>query len=145
VLSAAAGYGLLAGGLFAWKKDLGFESHALKAGLVAFAVMTVFITRDITFIQWCRLTRMRAPVLKGVLFIGLYYAAAIVVCIVAGVHSDSRGQDAYALLTPVGAIQLINSLSLSLYFGIGIQVAVILFLEMAIAGRLRRGGEVVAG
>lgn len=72
-LSAVVGYGLLALGLFARKKDLGFEAEALRVGSIEFLVVLVFITRDITFIQWCRLTRMRAPVLKGVLFLGLYY------------------------------------------------------------------------
>lgn len=51
VLSAAVGYGLLVWGLFVWKNELGFESETLKAGLVEFAVVVIFVTRDIAFIQ----------------------------------------------------------------------------------------------
>jgi len=140
VLSAGVGYGLMVWGLFAWKNELGFESEALKAGLVEFAVVLIFIARDITFIQWCRLTRMRAPVLKGVLFVGLYYVAAIVLSTVVGVYSETQGQNSYALLTPVGAFQtspFSPHFSLEVFVGIGIQLAVIVLLEMAIMARLR--------
>lgn len=61
-------------------------------GSIEFLVVLVFITHDITFIQWCRLTRMRAPVLKGVLFLGLYYLAAIVLATAVGDRSADRGQ-----------------------------------------------------
>jgi ABC-type transport system involved in multi-copper enzyme maturation permease subunit len=138
-LSAVLANGLLVGGLFAWKSDLGFGSVALTVGLVEFMVVLVFITRDITFIQWCRLTRMRAPVLKGVLFLGLYYVAAIVLATTVGIHSATHGEEVYSLLTPAGAFQALpfNYFSPELYLGIGIQVAMTVLLEMAIMAKLR--------
>lgn len=139
-LSAAVGYGLLIWGLFAWKNTLGFEAGALKASLVEFAIVLIFITRDITFIQWCRLTRMRAPVLKGVLFAGLYYVAAIVLSAVFSVYSEAGGRNAYALLTPVGAFEtgpFNPHFPVAVFVGMGIQLAVIVFLETAIMARLR--------
>jgi hypothetical protein len=145
-LSAAVGYALLVWGLFAWKDNLGFESGALKVGLVEFAVVLIFITRDITFIQWCRLTRMRAPVLKGVLFAGLYYFAAIVLSVVSSVYSPTRGPYFYSLLTPVGAFELVPpdlQFPIAVFVGMGIQLAVIVLLELAIMARLRHAvGEV---
>jgi hypothetical protein len=145
-MSAGVGYALLLLGLFVWKKDLGFGPEAIARALVEFVVVLVFITRDITFIQWCRLTRMRAPVLKGILFLGLYYVAAVVLATVIGVHSEARGQDAYALLTPAGAFQALpfNYFSLELYLGIGIQLAMVVLLEMAILARLRHAAGEIA-
>ncbi len=138
--SAAVGYGLLVWGLFAWKTELGFEAEALKIALVEFAVVAIFVTRDITFLQWCRLTHMRAPALKGILFIGLYYAAAIVMSIVLGVNSAARGQNAYAVLTPIGAFETSPfnpHFAFGIFIGMGIQFAVIVLLEIAITARLR--------
>jgi len=140
-LSAAVGYGLLLWGLFAWKNALGLEPAAFRMGLLEFAVVLIFITRDITFIQWCRLTRMRAPVLKGVLFAGLYYVAAIVLSTVVLVYSEARGQDIYALLTPVGEFQPAPSnphYAMWGLIGMGVQLAVIVFLQTTIVARLRR-------
>ena len=48
---------------------------------------------------------MRAPVLKGLLYLGLYYIAAIVLGITFGISSAMRGQTAIALLTPAGAFE----------------------------------------
>ena len=135
-VSAAMGYGLLVLGLFAWKSDLGFGAAALIAGLVEFAVVLVFVARDITFLQWCLLTRMRAPVLKGVLFLGLYYLAATVTGATIGVYSATRAGVVYSLLTPAGAFQTLPFLER--YLGIAIQVAMVVLLEMAIIARLRR-------
>jgi ABC-type transport system involved in multi-copper enzyme maturation permease subunit len=147
-LSAAVGYALLIWGLFAWKNELGFEPEALKTGLVEFGVVGIFITRDIVFIQWCRLTRMRSPVLKGILFAGLYYVAAIVLCVVCGIYSATQGRHLYSLLTPVGAFEWAPSrshFSLSVFVGMGIQLAVIVLLETTIMSRLRRTvGEAAA-
>jgi len=138
-LSAAVGYGLLVLGLFAWKEDLGFDAEALRVGSIEFLVVLVFIIRDITFIQWSRLTRMRAPVVKGVLFLGLYYLGAIVLATVVTVYSAVRGQGVFALLTPAGAFQTLpfNYHSPELYLGIGIQAATAMLFEMAILARLR--------
>jgi ABC-type transport system involved in multi-copper enzyme maturation permease subunit len=149
VLSAAVGYGLLVWGLFAWKNELGFGPEALKTGLVEFVVVLIFIARDITFIQWCRLTRMRAPVLKGVLFVGLYYVAAIVLSTVVGVYSEAQGRGIRALLTPAGAFETLPfspHFSLEVFVGMGIQLGAIVLLEMAIMARLRHAvGEAAAG
>jgi ABC-type transport system involved in multi-copper enzyme maturation permease subunit len=147
VLSAAVGYGLLVWGLFAWKNELGFESAALKAGLVEFAVVSIFITRDMTFIQWCRLTHMRAPVLKGVLFAGLYYVAAIVLSIVCGVYSNTLGRCVSSLLTPAGAFEPGPPnlhFPIAVFVGMGIQLAIIALLQMTIMSRLRHAVAGVA-
>jgi len=138
--SAAVGYGLLLWGLFTWKNALGFESRALKVGLLEFAVVLIYITRDIAFIQWCRLTRMRAPVLKGILFVGLYYVAAIVLSVVGGVYSATQGRYFYSVLTPGGSVRARSSQPSFSSGGLcwyGIQLGLIVLLEIATMARLR--------
>jgi hypothetical protein len=150
VLSAAVGYGLLVWGMYAWRNDVGFEPEVLVTSLVQFLVLAVYITRDIMFIQWCRLTHMRAPVLKGFLYAALYYSAAATLSGVLGVSSASRGRIVYSLLTPAGAFDLETSgshFSMAVFVGIGMQVLVIALLVAAIAARLnRRSGKLaIAG
>jgi hypothetical protein len=110
-------------------------------------VVVIFVTRDIAFIQWCRLTRMRAPALKGVLFAGLYYVAAIVLSIVCGIYSNTLGRYFSSLLTPVGAFEPAPPnlhFPVAVFVGMGIQLGLIVLLEMAIMARLRPSvGEAV--
>jgi len=149
-LSSAVGYGFLVWGMFAWKNHVGFEREVLVKSLVQSLVVAIYITRDIMFIQWCRLTHMRAPVLKGLLYAGLYYVAAGVLSAVVGVSSVRQGRAVYSLLTPAGALELGTSgwpTSGAVFAGIGMQVGIIVLLVAAIAARLRRtpGKLAIAG
>jgi hypothetical protein len=142
VISAFVGYGLLVWGMFAWKNVVGFSGEVLLAALVQFVTVAVYVTRDVLFIQWCRLTRLRAPLVKGFLFVSLYYAAAIVFASVAAVSSADRGRSVYALLTPVGAFAQDHfkgdHFSPAVFVGIGIQAGAIFLLHVIITTRLRR-------
>jgi hypothetical protein len=81
---------------------------------------------------------MRAPVLKGILFVGLYYVAAVVLSTVVGVYSEALGRSIYTLLTPVGAFQTLPGRPpLEVLAAVGIQLAGIVLLEMAIVAKLR--------
>jgi len=143
VISGITGYALLAWGMFAWKKDVGFDRSALLVGLIQSLAVLAFVTRDILFLQWCRLTRMRAPLLKGMLYLGLYYIAATVLSVVFGISSTVRGREALALSTPAGAFDnATSSYSHILFVGFSIQVALIILLLMATAARLRQGASV---
>jgi voltage-gated potassium channel Kch len=141
VVSGTVGYALLVWGMLAWKNVVGFDRDVLLAGLLQFLTVLVYVIRDILFLQWCRLTRMRAPLLKGFLFVALYYIAAIVLSVVTGVSSDIRGRTAFAVLTPAGAFDTGTSHSALLpgiFAGLAIQMAVIVLLLLATAARLRR-------
>lgn len=146
LLSAVVGYGLLVSGLLVWKNFLGFESLTLKFGLVEFAVIAIFVTRDVTFIQWCRLTRMRAPVSKGILFVGLYYATAIVIALVCGVYSNGQRESLFSLLTPLGVFDAtaFHPFGPAVFVGMAIQLAVTALLERAIMVRLRHAAGDIA-
>ncbi len=143
-MSVVVGYVLLVWGMFAWKYDVSLERRALLIGLLLYVVVGLFVTRDILFLQWCRLTRLRAPVLKGFLYVGLYYVAMTVLSTVLSVTSEARGRAVYALLTPVGAFYVGTAthdayeshLLAEIVIGLGIQFAAIWILLAGIRSRL---------
>jgi hypothetical protein len=144
-ISAVVGYGLLMFGMFAWKNHVGFERRALLLGLLLCLVAGVFVTRDILFLQWCRLTRLRAPVIKGVLYVGLYYVTTIVLATVLNISSEARARGVYALMTPGGAFfaespnSQVDEKHLLIQVGLGLimQFVVIWTLLAAIRSRLK--------
>ena len=147
VLSAAVAYGLMVWGLLAWRFALDFHFWSLRMAGLQLAAVLVFVTRDILFIQWCTLTRLRQPVLKGFLFLCLYYAAAGVAVALSGISGDAAAMAALNLLTPAGVFQATfgwGHNSASLYGGLALQVGVIGLILVAISNRLGRPSLVTA-
>ena len=129
--------------MFAWKNDVGFEARALLSGLLQSVTILIFVSRDILFLQWCRLTRMRAPLLKGFLYLGLYYIAAAVLSAVfgAGPNHATRAQTVLALLTPTGAFEIgpqRTSMLSAVAIGLVIQLAAIIAILTATTRKLNR-------
>jgi ABC-2 family transporter protein len=146
-LSAAGAYALLVWGLFAWGRVFVFGARPLAYGAVQLVDVLVFVISDVLFIQWCKLTRLRAPLLKGILYLGLYYTAAGIVAFVLGTQSQAAGESALNLLTPVGILNDAASRFLfpgSLFAGIALQLVAILILLAMINGRLKRPATVPA-
>ena len=143
VVSAATAYILLMWGMFAWKNDVGFEAHALLSGLLQSVTILIFVSRDILFLQFFRLTKMRAPLLKGFLYLALYYIAAAVLSAVfgAGPNHSTRAQTVLALLTPTEAFEIgpqRTSVLSAVVAGLVIQVAAIIAIMSATARKLSR-------
>ena len=139
-ISAVIAYCLMIWGLSAWKSALGYNPKAFQSGAIQLLAILIFITRDVLFIQWCTLTRMRAPTLKGMLFLGLYYVATVVITIVLSIGSDQTGHHFANLLTPAGIFEHFDGFSFaaSVFVGMALQLAVIMFLLMVIKRRLAR-------
>ncbi len=143
-ISVLVGYGMLVWGLFAWKYDEGLDGRTLRIGLLLYVIVGLFVTRDILFLQWCRLTGLRAPLLKGILYIGLYYVAITVLASVVNIFSETRGRAVFALMTPFGAFFVGSAgttpheghLLIEIAFGFAIQFAVIWTLVAGIKSRL---------
>jgi hypothetical protein len=90
------------------------------------------------FIQWCKLTRLRSPLVKGVLFLGLYYVAVAVLFTVLDVSSHRAALGLANALSPVTAFNYTSSLlPPSALAGIVIQLFAIAFLISAIRGRVQ--------
>jgi hypothetical protein len=109
-------------------------------------VALIFITRDILFLQWCTLTRLRPPVVKGFLFLCFYYLAAAVTVGISAVSGENSTIAALNLLTPVGVFDPRSggNHSTSLYTGIALQAGLIAIILVAITNRLGRPSLVAA-
>ena len=147
-MSAVVAYTLMVWGLLAWNHTLPLESTTLQASAIRLLLVLVFVTRDVLFLQWCMLTRLRQPVVKGVLFLALYYMAAAVITGLAAVTSEHAARFVLALLTPVQVFDPeIRGLAFPgmTYAGFLLQIGVIGVVLMAINSRLLRpirGGAV---
>jgi hypothetical protein len=141
-ISAVVAYALMVWGLLAWDHTLPLDMSTLQTAAIRMLLVLVFVTRDVLFLQWCMLTRLRQPVVKGVLFLGLYYAAAAVLTVLAGVVASENGASwMLALLTPV---QVFDSkvtgmgFPVATYAGLALQTGVIGVVLIAISSRLQR-------
>jgi ABC-2 family transporter len=143
-MSAVVAYGLMIWGLLAWDRSLPLESRTLQTAAVQLLLVAVFVTRDVLFLQWCMLTRLRQPVVKGFMFLCLYYAAAAVIATLATVTSANAGSWAVALLTPAGVFDPKVSgaaFPAAIYVGLLFQMGVIGTIKSAISSRLQRPAQ----
>ena len=140
-ISAVVAYALMVWGLLAWGHTLPLDMGTLQAAAIRLLLVLVFVTRDVLFLQWCMLTRLRQPVVKGVLFLCLYYAAATVLTALAGVSSEAAERWMLALLTPVLAFDPeVRGIAFpaATYAGLALQTGVIATVLVAISSRLQR-------
>jgi len=147
VLSAAMAYALMVWGLLAWRFALDFHVSSLRMAALQLTVVLVFVMRDILFIQWCTLTRLRQPVLKGMLFLCLYYASSGVVVALSSISGEHGAMSALHLLTPFGVFETTfewGHYTASLYGGLAIQAGLIGMILVAIGQRLGRPSLVAA-
>ena len=140
-ISAVVAYALMVWGLFAWDHTFPLEMTTLQASALRLLLVLVFVTRDVLFLQWCMLTRLRAPIVKGVLFLCLYYGASIVLIALAGVSSDQAGHWMMALLTPAQVFDpQVKGMAFpaATYAGLFLQIGAVGAAIMAIQTRLMR-------
>ena len=141
VFGALVAYAMLAAEALGVQRAVPLQNWGLEISGVVLLNILVFIIRDVLFLQWCTLTRLKRPVVKGFLFLWLYYAAAGIISSVCGLASRTAGSLVMGLLTPwqimgledIGLAQAHPS-----YVGMALQVAVAVFLVTAITRRLSR-------
>ena len=146
-ISAVVAYALMVWGLLAWNNTLPLDMSTLQTAAVRLLIVLVFVTRDVLFLQWCMLTRLRQPVVKGVLYLCLYYAAAAVMTTLAAISSHQTGNWAMSLLTPVQAFDPdVKGLAFPTvtYIGLALQMGLIAVVLAAISSRLQRPTQVVS-
>jgi hypothetical protein len=98
------------------------------AGLLS--VVLVFAARDVLFLQWCVVKGFQSPIVKGMLFLFLYYVAAICLAIF-------FLRSSLAWLTPLGSLGYPDTDSLlAIIFGLVLQIAVTIYFMIAIRRQL---------
>jgi len=107
-----------------------FSEWSVGGLAVGLFVLLVFAVRDVLFLQWCALRGFRSPAVKGMLFLLLYYITALAVT---GFFFHSG----IAWFTPLGAFgdpEL--GAPPSVFIGVVLQLAVSVYLSIAIRQRL---------
>ncbi|MGO9087907.1 MAG: ABC transporter permease subunit [Terriglobales bacterium] len=140
-ISAVVAYALMVWGLLAWDHALPLDMGTLQGAAIRLLLVLVFVTRDVLFLQWCMLTRLRQPIVKGVLFLCLYYGAAAVLTGLATVSSQDAARWMMALLTPVQVFDTdVKGMAfpVATYAGLVLQTGVIGGVLVAISSRLQR-------
>lgn len=146
-ISALVAYALMVWGLLAWRLSLEFHLRSLGMAALQLLVVLVFITREVLFIQWCTLTRLRQPVVKGVLFLCLYYGAAGVFTAIAATSSENAARIVMSLLTPIGVFDPSLEwphIPASIYGGLAVQIGLIAGIIVLVANRLAKPGVLPA-
>ncbi len=136
-LVAVVSYAMLALYALALTDKIPLSKWGLGATATQLAFLLVFAVRDILFLQWCKLTRMKKAVSKGAGLLLLQYVAVLVVILV--VHSATKRFDGVliSLLTPFAPLNPEIHVATSV-FGITVQVVVCVLLVSAITRRLGR-------
>jgi hypothetical protein len=110
------------------------------AALGLFAVLS-FVTWNTLFLQWCNLTHMKRPLVKGVLYLCLYYISVSIIGGVTSVGSESRARLIFELFTPFAVFRSEGPALGSRpgpYICLAIQLLLILGILKVIADRLNR-------
>ena len=112
----------------------------LPVGAVSFLIMIVFAARDVLFLQWCMLTKMKHPVSRGVALLLLYYVAAVVIGTMLSQPSAFHPGLApmLSMLTPAGAFD-VESKDMVRFIGLGLQALLSGCLLFLIHDRLAAG------
>ncbi len=146
VLSGAVVYAVMIAGLLLWSHVFPLGPETVRTAGLRLLVVLVFIMRDVSFIQWCNLTRLRQPFVKGFLYLCLYYVSALVIMHVGSYISPSFPARVATTLTPFGVFDSWDkSSATSIYAGFGfqltgvvLQLAAVAVLVKAIYHRLSR-------
>lgn len=142
---AAIAFALLVAEALGLKSTFALESWHLGAAALQLLALLVFATRDVLFLQWCNVTSMKRPLVKGVLYLLLYYVAVSIVAGVVGVGSEGAGSFVFQLTTPLGPF--LPDLPApytrpAIYVGLALQLGLILLVLKAIIGRISRPASV---
>ncbi len=137
ILAAVCCFLLLSALALALSREVPIHIWQLRNNGLRWLVLLAFIGRDVLFVQWCLLTGMKRPIVKGVLFIWLYYFAATIAVNVAFLSAPSWQQTILPLVTPFLVFDLAVGSAPHL-LGAAIQVVIAGLLVYAITRRVRR-------
>ncbi|MGD1102430.1 MAG: hypothetical protein ABSA59_10220 [Terriglobia bacterium] len=141
VPAAIIGYAMLAAEALGLRSAVPLGEWSLGFVAMAFGAFLVFTARDVLFLQWCLLTRMKHPVMKGILFLFLYNAAVGLVGLVVSVISPAAPTKVLTLLIPYVLIGEAEKRTIPTGFilaAIVLQVGVCVLILLAIQRRLGR-------
>jgi hypothetical protein len=142
VPAAIIGYAMLVAEALGMHAEIPLGEWSLGMAAMAFGAFLAFTIRDVLFLQWCLLTRMKHPVMKGILVLGLYSTAVSLLGVVLTVIDEPSTSNILSLITPfVVVANLGKPHAISAGFvvaGIALQGGVCALILLAIQKRLAR-------
>jgi len=147
VPAAVIAYAMLAAEAWGLRSAVPLGEWHLGFVALLFLAFLVFTARDVLFLQWCLLTRMKHPVMKGFLFLVLYYTAVVITGLVASEFSAAAGPKVMTLLTAfalLGQIEKPATTPTIILVAISLQLGVCVLILVAIHKRLARPVHVPA-
>lgn len=121
-----------------------FEEWEVGTAGLRLAVVLAFVARDVLFLQWCLLTRMKPAIVKGFLYLALYYSAAFIIAVTFDSAFNGADKTLMSLTTPWRALfdnRISSGEWAALFLGAALQVGVIVCLIRLIRRRLERTGK----
>jgi hypothetical protein len=138
--TALVAYALLLAEAAGLRGAIPLDRWHLGAAVLQLLTVLIFTTRDILFLQWCGLTRMKRPLIKGFLYLCLYYVSVSIIGGVISIGSDAQASLIFEIFTPFGIFHLEGAALSSRpgpYIGMVLQLLITLGILKAIADRLR--------
>jgi hypothetical protein len=138
---AVIGYGMLAAEALSLRSAVPLGEWRLSFDALVFAAFLVYITRDVLFLQWCLLTRMKQPVFKGILFLVLYNVAAGMVGVVVSNFARPVAPKVWTMLVPYALLAEGSERTIPSAFilvAIALQAGICVLILLAIQRRLSR-------
>jgi hypothetical protein len=144
VAAAAVAYELLAAEAAGLSASFRINEWRLGRAAVLMLVLLVFSIRDVLFLQWCNVTNMKRPLMKGLLYLSLYYVAVSIIAAVAGVADAKFSEKVFLVATPFGAFADDGAglrISPLVFVGLVFQLGITVFVVKAIYGRISRPAQ----
>lgn len=124
--------------VLSWSRSIPVSTWSIP--ILPIFVMLGHVAKDVMFLQWCSTTRMKKPIIKGAMFLGLYYIAVLV--LVVSFSGDTTRQDAgLAFFTPFAAF--VGEQRMASAYGAGLQIALALLLLRLTEQKLARPARIM--
>jgi len=144
VAAALVAYGMLVAEAAGLAASFSLKDWQLGRAGYLMLVLLVFSIRDVLFLQWCAVTKMKRPLLKGLLYLSLYYIASTVIAAVAEVAGNKFAEKVFQLTTPFGALFTDNlglRASPLVFVGLLLQLGAVFLVLRAIHDRISRPAQ----
>lgn len=139
--TALVAYALLLAEAVGLRGAIALDRWHLGPAALRLLTVLMFVTWNILFLQWCSLTHMKRPLVKGVLYLCLYYVTVSIIGGVTSIGSESRAMLIFELFTPFAVFKS-EGLALSSrpgpYICLALQLLLILGILKVVAQRLNR-------
>jgi hypothetical protein len=140
ILVAGLAYSFYVIAAFFLRRRAPFGEWPLAATAIELLVLLAFASRDLLFIQWSRLTRMRSPVTGAVFVLCLSYFSLALIAVNTAPR-DAAVSSLVVSLTPAAALAAARSgapPAKEVWLGGALQIVIATLLLRSIANRLRR-------